>query len=83
MIAFVMPQGLICVVSEYDIVNFYVLETCAAGEQPTADQSECENCPVGTYKSEANQLPCTPCPTGEITGDIGSTSDTECSGNNS
>ncbi|KAK7507523.1 hypothetical protein BaRGS_00001458, partial [Batillaria attramentaria] len=52
---------------------------CPAGQKPTSDQSDCEDCPRGYYQPLADQTGCNKCPgTKEDTRTTGATSLGDC-----
>ena len=42
-------------------------DECAVGEYWNADNEQCEDCAIGTYKAVTGQDPCTPCESGKTT----------------
>ena len=55
---------------------------CGAGEQPNADETSCEDCPINYYKNDSRSWkdPCTKCVDGRETVDKKSNSSAMCIG---
>ncbi|XP_067672504.1 uncharacterized protein [Haliotis asinina] len=51
---------------------------CSIGQQPDSTNSQCVNCPLGTYQDQANQPKCKECSGQTSTRQNGSQSSTQC-----
>ena len=52
--------------------------SCAAGEQPTSNNENCELCPIGYYNPDEGLTSCTACDAGLVTLELGSTDSSAC-----
>ena len=69
---------------QYKIKHVFI-EPCGTGEQPSADNTTCELCPLDFYKTDLNassdwKSKCTPCDDGEKTVNEGANEPSLCIG---
>ncbi|XP_067947602.1 zonadhesin-like [Watersipora subatra] len=69
------PSGCVCT-ENYIGDGITCSRTCEPGKQAIADN--CEDCPVGTYKSDWGTESCILCPSGQVTDETGSLSASDC-----